>query len=397
MARQYQYIKIDSRFFCLQQNPVVLAWLLYFKQDPFRPISRYVPKKFFDLRVASLRRNFQRFLVILKIIVFFVRCRLKMRKADSMVELPLFGHVCISVHKGYKIFNFRKKTVTKIFDKGIDTSNILSEIQRLKKISQIEFAPSIRRWNIEERWYEEDYFNGFLEYSYEPLDSTALCKQFYHSIVPHLDMLTFFQQPKTKIAIEYINEIIGILEVNKSSRNELEIRNVQKVKKFIHSIVKKLRVEGDNPVYFVTSHGDFCPANMLNTKRGLKIIDWESVTYRSALFDFYSYFFFRPVSNKIPVDTLVLEIDDALPFFISTLALKAPDISKSLLSLEKVYRWIYYIERVCMLVEREITDNNLDIVNYIFRYIEAFNSYEDVLAGRLPEKNIGKPCLSRSY
>jgi hypothetical protein len=80
---------------------------------------------------------------------------------------------------------------------------------------------------------------------------------------------------------------------------------------------------------------------------------------------------------KIPVSTIVSESNEALPFFISSLAKKAPDISNSLLSLEKTYRWLYYIERICMLVDREITDTNLDIMDFIWRYIEAFNQYEE--------------------
>ncbi len=143
-------------------------------------------------------------------------------------------------------------------------------------------------------------------------------------------------------------------------------------------MVGRLRIEGNCQVYIVFTHGDFCPANMLSTRKGIRIIDWEGSTYRSSLFDFYSYFFYRPVARKIPVNTIVSEINEALPFFISSLAKRAPDISNSLLSLEKTYRRLYYIERICMLVERETTDSNLDVMDYILRYIEVFNQYEEI-------------------
>ena len=66
-------------------------------------------------------------------------------------------------------------------------------------------------------------------------------------------------------------------------------------------------------------------------------------------------------------------------FLFQELDKKVPDVSHSLLSLEKIYRWLYYIELICMLVEREITDSNLDIMDYILRYIEAFNQYEEMI------------------
>ena len=52
-----------------------------------------------------------------------------------------------------------------------------------------------------------------------------------------------------------------------------------------------LRGEENRPVFLVLTHGDFCPANMVNTPHGIKIIDWEGVGNRSVLFDVYSYFF----------------------------------------------------------------------------------------------------------
>jgi hypothetical protein len=161
---------------------------------------------------------------------------------------------------------------------------------------------------------------------------------------------------------------------------ELTATEFVKIKKFLDSTVERLRVEGNCPVYLVFTHGDFCPANMLNTPYGIRIIDWESADYRSALFDFYSYFFYRSVARKIPVTVLVSEINEAFPLFVSSLTKKAPGISQSIISLRDTYRWLYYIERICMLVDRKVTDKNLNILEDILRYIEAFNHYEEIIA-----------------
>ena len=67
--------------------------------------------------------------------------------------------------------------------------------------------------------------------------------------------------------------------------------------------------------------------------------------------------------------------------FFSQFTQKAPEISESLIHKEKVYRWVYYIEQVCSEVEREMTDTRLDILASILGYIEAFDRYEEILAG----------------
>ena len=380
MSNQYQYVKINNRFFCLQQNPAALAWMLYIRKYTLYPIIIFSPgtKKLSSWLVRWLCYNYRLFKTNLIILIIFTRYKYQLRRIDSVVKLPFYGQICVPVHKGYKIFDLRRGVVAKVFDHDVNTSTILSEIEGLEKVSKIDFAPSLKRWNIEERWYEEDYVSGTLDAPYKPLDSRTVLKRFCHDLVPHINSLILFQQPIAKNAVEYIHEIIEILEIGRLSRQESTAREFVKIKSFINSMIERLCIEGNYPVQLVFTHGDFIPANMLNTRHGIRIVDWEGAKYRSALFDFYSYFFYRPVGRNVPVDTVVSEINEALPFFISKLAEKAPDISNSLLNSEKVYRWLYYIEQVCRLVEREMSDTYLNILDYILRCIEAFNQYEEI-------------------
>ncbi|MDH3772120.1 MAG: aminoglycoside phosphotransferase family protein, partial [Nitrospirota bacterium] len=204
-----------------------------------------------------------------------------------------------------------------------------------------------------------------------------------HDIMPRLDSLMLLQKPMTNNSIEYTKGIMEIIEVSGLSRRESTVREFNKIQSFLDSVLRRLRAEGNCDVQLVFTHGDFCPANMLNTRHGIRIIDWEGAKYRSALFDFYSYFFYRPVSRKVPVATLASELNEALPFFISNLDKKAPHISNNLIQLNNVYRWIYYIEQICKEVEREMTDKNLNILESILRYIEAFNRYEEIRADNI--------------
>ena len=80
------------------------------------------------------------------------------------------------------------------------------------------------------------------------------------------------------------------------------------------------------------------------------------------------------------MNVLVAEIEGGLPMCISELAQNAFEISRSLITLEKFYRWTFYIEMICRLVDRAMTDKNLPIMKYLGNYTNAFIRYEEFLS-----------------
>lgn len=381
----FQYIKIPSenkRFFCLQQNILGLAWTLFFIKDSLTPIVR------FDSKVSRGKLFFKQIHNYLGFVKSNVRClstfwgyKFQVLSREEVVELPCYGQICVPIHKGYKIFDFHRGIAIKVFDHHVNSSAIRDEIEVLKVVSRIEFASSIKRWNIEERWYEEEYVNGSLDSSYTPLDSGALLEKFSNEILQHLMSLMLFQKPVCKNFVEYALDMTRALNLKISPKLASTGAEYQNITSFMDTIVNRLQTEGDHPIFLVFAHGDFVPANMLNTQHGIKIIDWEGAGYRSALFDFYSYFFYRPACREVPVTALISEINTALPKFTSGLTKNAPEVSSSLKALEKAYRWIFYIEMICRLVDREMTDKNLNMMHYIQEYIKAFNLYEELYVG----------------
>ncbi len=378
----FQYIKMPGekkRLFCLQQNIFVLVWMLFFIKDSLTPIVRVDSKtsrgRLFIKQVQSylgfVKRN-------VRCLSHFLGYKFRVFSREEVVELPCYGQICVPIHKGYKIFDFHRGVAIKVFDHHVHPSAIRDEIDILKVISPIEFASSIKKWSIEERWYEEEYVNGSLDSSYTPLDSGALLQKFSNELLQHLTSLTLFQKPVSKNCIEHALDMTKALRSKILARRTSPGEEYQKITSFVEDIVHRLQTDGDYPIFLVFAHGDFVPANMLNTPYGMKIIDWEGAGYRSALFDFYSYFFYRPACREVPVAALISEINTALPMFISGLTQKAPEVSSSLKALEKAYRWIYYLEMICRLVDREMTDNNLNVMHYIQEYMKAFSLYEEL-------------------
>jgi thiamine kinase-like enzyme len=382
----FQYIKVpgeNKRLFCLQQNIGVLAWMLFFVKDSLTPIVRSDSK---TSRIRSFFNQMRSYPGLVKknvrFLGIFIRYKLQLLKSEVVVELPCYGQVCVPIHKGYKVFDFHREVVIKVFDHDVNDSIIRDEIELLQLVSLIEFSSSLKKWSIEERWYEEEYVNGILDSSYKAMDSGPLLQKFFNEVVQHLTSLMLFQEPKSKNSLEYVLDIIRTFSSKKFSMQARTEAEVQEITSFIDSIVSRLRGKGSYSIFFVFAHGDFVPANMLNVGHGVKIIDWEGAGPKSALFDFYSYFFYRPACRKVPVDLLVSEINEALPMLISKLEKNAVEFSNSLKILENSYRWTFYIEMICRLVDREMTDKNLNVMPYIREYIRAFKLYEVLQAGK---------------
>jgi len=382
---EYKYVKINDRYYCLQQNPVILAWILFLKKSTLDLVYRPYPRKIAHKILFLLQRKWRAFRHNFFVYLALIRYKYFQKISKSALTLPVYGQICKAAHQGYKIFDFSRNVVIKVFDRNVDKNSVLKEIDRLKIVSQMDFAPSLRRWNIEELWYEEDYIKGHLDvdHSYKPADdSVTVANKFHHIITPCIEKLISLQSPVTVNVTEYTNDLTEMFEGSRLFRQEFGENykeEILEIKKFFHSTTEQLNAGRNYPVYLVFTHGDFCSANILNTKDSIKILDWEHAAYRSALFDFYSYFFYRPYRNRISVHDLVLEINKALPSFISNLSLKSPEIAESITSLGEVYRLLYYLERIYMLVERAMTDTNLDEMESIRIYIDVFKKYEELL------------------
>jgi len=363
---------------------VVLAWVLYFKKDPFRP-GKGPDQIQSTLRVMIgwLRSHFGLFRQSSRLLLYFLCYKFQVWSRPTGVQLSAYGQIAVPVHQGYKVFDFPKGVVRKVFDQNVEALVVGNEIEQMRNIFKIDFAPSIQQWNIEEKWYEEDCLSGSIDTSYAPMDSRTLLKKFSDEVAQPLSELILFQQPQTICGTEYIQEMMKNVEASRLAKQESTKTEFREIQRFLNSMVEQLLVEGHDPVLLVLTHGDFCPENMLNANQGLKIIDWESATWRTALFDFYSYFFYRSALKNISPQILDSEIKEGLRITLSRLTTMAPDMVQRLMEWEDVYRRFFYIERIYMLVIREMTDQNLNILrDHIMKYIVAFQNYEETLLGK---------------
>ena len=294
-----------------------------------------------------------------------------------MLDLSARGNLCLRVHRGYKVFDFHRKKVIRIISSEVSQSTVIKEIEGVRKASQLDFAPNILRWDLKERWYEEDFVSGYPCHSGAESEAGSILKIFHRHIAPCLEQMILLQDPMPTNLMEYIKKAKSIIKAKKLIRPELDVNKVNSISRYIESMVERLCLKKNFQIDLIFSHGDFSLVNILKRKEKIRVIDWEGVDRRSALFDLYNYFF-TELYYKRGTTSLVEEIKEAISYLQSRLSAKLPELARTLVSLAPIYRRLYYVERVCMLLEREPTNKLLEVV---LRSIDVFNRYEEAVDG----------------
>ncbi len=377
MKPQYRYVRVGRhgtkpRFLSIQQNCLFLPWFLFWYGKPF------------GFRGQGFRRALGGCKSIGRVALTLFYYRLWSPNADSVIELPVFGQLCLKVQNGYKVFDLRRQVVVKVFSQEINPAIVRYEIEQVRRVGTHRFAPSVRRWNIEEGWYEEDYLNG---YRLVRPNGTTFMHMLQESLIPLFARMILATPPQEVRVLEYAQGLGELIRGDQSERWEhrrLDGAKVATIRSFVEAISDRLRLSGDRLIALVCTHGDFAARHVITTENGPMIVDWETGRYRSALFDLYD-FFFKQLRRGRPVPDMAVAMEQAISQLQECLALHASASSSSLLpSLHatEVYRWSYYIERVCSSLRgrsKPMTDSELDRIR---QRVDAYKVYEAQLLSR---------------
>ncbi len=359
MQVTYPYVEINGQYFYLKQNILELAWFLFFGSKPLKQHSTFKIK-----RLASTLKT-------------FIRFRLGLKKGIELKKFPVCCNLIFKVHGGYRAFDFKHKTVTKIISDNFRPADAIAEIDGVRKANQLDFAPNLLRWNAAEHWYEEEYIDGVVGYSGLNSDARMISKLFNEEIVHCLGKMILFNPPVKTTVNEVVNRCSKSWDYDRLSRITVEPGKLDGLYQFVQLKASKLLARADQTIYLIFSHGDFSLRNMLMTKSGIKILDWETITNRSVLFDLYNFFLTELYYHRASTD-LTSEIKKAIIILQAKLNSKNPEVAHHLLACAEVYRWLYYVERICMLLQRGLNDKTLEVVN---RSIKIFSEFEQKIIG----------------
>jgi hypothetical protein len=358
MLDKYQYAMASGRYFCLQQNPVRLFWYL----------CRYSPS--LELHTGSTRHQ------IYKIIGRLILYKLRLPPSIDQLNLPFYGNVCLPVHRGFKIFDFHRKTVLKIMAADCDDAVVSNEIETLRQTGGLDFAPRILQWNLKERWYTEDFVIGCPFYANPRVKTNVFLKIFQRQVAPCLEEMILWQQPLVVGIDKYVNQLSKKIAERRTDVAAINDSKTDRIAEFVNANASCILKNANGKISLVFSHGDFSLVNILNTANGIKVIDWEGAAKRNPLYDLYNYFLTESYYGRPPakMDT---EISKGIKLLQARLVITSPEIAATLTASSDIYRWLYYLERIGMLLERDL---NSKILEVILRSIHVFDAYEENFA-----------------
>jgi hypothetical protein len=102
------------------------------------------------------------------------------------------------------------------------------------------------------------------------------------------------------------------------------------------------------------------------------VIDWESIALRSILFDLYNFFLTELYYDRVSTN-LVSETRMAIIGLQKKLYSENNETAIDLIELAEIYRWLFYIERICMLLKRDLNNKSMEV---ICRSINIFLKFE---------------------
>ena len=353
---KYHYAKAGRSYLCLEQSRSALLWHL---------VARARKLHLSHLGVRRGSRQLLRFRVLCKHL-------LRKRLLQSALELPVFGHLCIPVHRGYKVFDLKRSTVYKVFRDDVEAATVRAEAGRAQEAAQLDFAPCFHGWNEAERWYEEDFFPGVLAAAKAQSTPTAFLAEYQRDVAPQVEAMARLREPAVKPFAEYASEVASIVDDPRLVAPELDSARVAQVRDFLATSLKSFESE-PGQAHLVYSHGDFSLENLMHTETGLKCIDWESGGPRSLTYDLLNYFFTELHYERAPTN-MVKEVRAAVDDLCHRLETSSPELAESLRSHESGYIRLYYLERTRTYLERELTDSMLDVA---LQSIAVFRTFDE--------------------
>ena len=257
-----------------------------------------------------------------------------------------------------------------------DDAVVSNEIKTLRQTGGLDFAPRILQWNLEERWYTEDFVIGRPFYSRPRVETDVSLKIFEGRILPCLEKMILWQQP-TVIEIEkYVNQITKTIAEFRKDLEALNRSKADRITKFVNASAGCILKSATGKISLVFSHGDFSLVNILKTANGIKVIDWEGAAKRNPLYDLYNYFFTESYYKRTTTQ-IVKEINAGIKLVRARLLATSPETADFLKATADHCRRLYYLERIGMLLERDL---NSKIIEVILRSIHIFDVYEENLA-----------------
>ena len=354
--KEYRYRRIGKYLVCLDQSIFVALRTLGFGYSKFQLES---------LGISRSRAW--------RAVVIVARSRVGQVDPDRCSYLPVFGHFAMQVHRGFKVFNFTRAEVTKVFDQNISMQAAEAEVAACQTASAVSAAPNYLMADPHTAWFTEELICGTHATDIVSLGSSYYLS-FYADVEECLIELVRCQDP---VLIEASVHIDGLADERYRDRwldAGTSLQDVDRITTYLGGLREWLIGNaGPGALQLILTHGDFSLVNAISTERGLRFIDWEGIGPGSLYSDLFNFMFTEHYYGRTS-SNFTTEVDSIFRKFQDAILSGCPQMSDAA-SLPPVFsRRLYYLERLRLLLDRDVSTNLLGVICKSIAMFEDFDN-----------------------
>jgi len=300
-----------------------------------------------------------------------VRSKLKRTNPDKYLYLPVFGHFAMHVHRGYKVFDFTRHEVTKVFDQNVSIHSAEKEVAACKTASAVSAAPKYLRSDHGAAWFTEEYVCGT-----HATDIVMPQSSDYLSLYPDakkcLIELLRCQEPVEVGASVHIDRLADQAYRDRWLESGARSEDVDRITDYLGRLRTWLSENaGPEPLQLILTHGDFSLVNAISTEDGLRFIDWEGIGSGSLFSDLFNFMFTEQYYGRAS-SRFTIEVDSIFREYCNVILSAYPELSAAVSLPPAFARRLYYLERLRHLLDRDVSANLLGVICKSARIFEDF-------------------------
>ena len=351
----YRYHRIGKHFVCVDQ-PVLAAirtLLLGYEQNRLQSIgvSRHASRK---------------------AVQFVARGKLGLLNSEQQLALPVRGQIALLVHRGFKVFDFERREVTKVFDPGVSSEVAGKEIAASRRASGVAAAPAFIAEDAEGAWYKEEYVCGVHATDAEFRDGIDILDCYADVEKCLLDLVASGQLTNVD-ARTHFDRQADLSFRDRWLQAGCNQEDVDEISAYVESLRDWLFAQhGPDQLQLVLSHGDFSLVNAISTNNGLRFIDWEGVAPRGLYNDVFNFLFVERYYERASANFLD-EMSEFIDRYCAAIQAAVPALSDASRQDLAVARRQYYLERLRLLLDRAESQN---LGSVVLKSIEMFRDFD---------------------
>ncbi|QKT02471.1 phosphotransferase [Ectothiorhodospiraceae bacterium 2226] len=320
----YRFLRMRHQYVCLDGNPIVP--LLSGKGSLLRHLGL---RNLVDLALHHIRVPHP-------------------FAGSNVIRLPVYGQFAYPVQRGYLVFDLERGIVTQIFRPELPAARFEAWAQTMNELRAVSFAPAIGEINASAQWCEMSYIEGAVGLSLLASRADEVLASFDRMVLPCLKELLRLKPWVRRRGRDYVDELRAGMKLHVLDAFPEVYELLQRHLNEIDAAF--VAPNAAEEVVLTFSHGDFVHPNFIVSGEDLRVVDWDTAGRRSALHDMHAFFFahmyWRPdvvLSHEAIVAAADRLLDDH------------PVDRPAILARLDLYRAIYYMERVAMVLTRDFS------------------------------------------